>query len=279
MNRIEETSSDSYIEAELAKIEEANKQESIFVEQVNKNPIISEENKLTDEEKEAYIQEMINNNNISGDVKINEYMLEISESEVIRNKEHIKMDLENGYLTGAFDTANMMLETYNLNNYTEYRTFFENVSFMDFLILDNFAPQIGMSFITDIELFCHAFARCDKYTQAELIIFKDSEILPSSNKVKVISIEDCSPRTEMNAAVTMRSIKGYHGYKAIVDIDGVEYAFYILKNTSYGNMSMFKTLLATEDPKAYSKNPYSIYTSISSIEDEATYGTPVKGGS
>lgn len=282
INKIDKEGDQNYIEAELLRIEEENRDKMILLESLQENPYAVEENKMTEEEKEAYLESFFaNEENLTGEKEINDYMMELNDEKADSIKISVDRSLSLGMIADAINQADIALEVYDLNNYIDIMNYLKNVQKLEFLFDSGKMTSYGasMNSITDLEVYIHAFTKIDKYLQNSLIKFKDSEIIPYSDKVEILSIEKSSPRNDMNADLYMSSLKNISGHKVIAKINDSEYAFYFLKNTMTGQLTLYKTLFAHQKPDEISKNSYSAYDRIGYDDDESmTYGTPVKEG-
>lgn len=280
MKDVETRSSPSYIESELARIEKENQDKKSLQESLQKNPYVLESDKISDEQRREYEDTLLaTEKGLMGEIDINDYMLDISEVELVSRISSIKNYIENCELDYALDDTRIILETYNLANFDEDVKYLKEVDKLRFLLNDgpNEDCSSDVKAISDIKLFIAAFSMANPTTQGKLVLESRSERVPTTFSKIVINEPQEFSKNSMNLSHLMRSTSGYKGYKVDVSIDGTSYNYYLLTNNITNEITMVKLLTAETDSMLTSNNNYENYQKYIDAENGGTtYGTPVK---
>lgn len=280
MKDVDERSSQSYIEGELARIEEENKEKKALQESLQKNPYVIEADKITAEERREYEDTLLSTEKgLLGEVDINDYMLDISEVEMASRISIIKNYIENCELKYAVEDAEILLETYNLVDFEEDSKYLKEVAKMECIVNAGPAEDCSnkLSNISDMKLFIAAFSMANQTTQAKMALESRSERVPVGFSKIVIDEPKEFSKNSMGLAHLMRSSSGYKGYKVDVTIDSTAYSYYLLVKNSTKEITLVKLLTSETASNLTSDNNYESYLNyIESENTGTTYGTQVR---
>lgn len=268
--------------AYIAQEQEAERQKEIERQQIiaaaKKNPRISDDEKLDEEKRRELEREMFKTKEDMINIKeVNDYMKAITEAELDRDMSSIENNLSNGNVESAVKTANILTETYDLNDYPNEIKLLDDVKRV-YKVSQNDSAMVHVGGISDARMYIYSFIFASRDIQTRLVLDKGSEVINySGDKIDIGEPEEFSIIESGILSIT-NSTKGYSCYRVSVDIGNSEYYCYILYRKISHNWEILKFLDKEASSKGIGKNTYEAYVSYNVAEDEKqTYGIKWRG--
>ena len=208
-----------------------------------------------DKKFEEYVEAVESGNEI---LPPNEYMLDLTEEIINSYTTRIK----NAMAIYDFDEASLIAmeasSLYDCNQDEDFMNFILNATHISIFSPQSSADKVaGFSNINDVEMLSYIFSSFETSQQRDVVIDKQSHIIPSSIRPVFLGVEKAGLVTDIGADRYFRNLSVLDGLVASVRYGENTYSFYFVLDKDKGISYLVKTVCETD--KTISKYADFIY--------------------
>lgn len=267
-----------YMEQEAEKLRQEEKERADFIQSMNENPRVLEEEKIEEAQKREIEREMFKTReDMVGVKEVNNYMKKITEEELERDMNSIERNLSKGDVDSAVKTAKILQETYDLNDYEEQSSIIRDVIRVN-EIYNGEHVNTNLSCIENARMYIYGFLFANRDSQTEVILDKCSEVVSYDGGDIDIGEPDTFSAMENGMTNVLTSTTGYGSYRVPVTVENQDLYCYILYRKITHNWEILKFLDKDANSRGVGNNTYEAYVVSNNADDEGqTWGIKWRG--